>query len=68
MRVGQRIESARRLFRIGLDDSRMVLPGGAYAATGTALNMLWPVAREEWRSTPLGAFEWRAIEFIRRLW
>jgi hypothetical protein len=37
-------------------------------ATGAALNMLWLVAREEWRFTPLGALEWRAIEFIRRLW
>jgi hypothetical protein len=30
--------------------------------------MLWLVAREEWRSTPLGAVKGRAIEFIRRLW
>ncbi len=45
----------------------MVLLGGAYAATGAALNMLWLVTREEWRSTTLGAFERRAIQFIRRL-
>ncbi len=35
----------------------MVLPGGARVATKAALNMLWLVAREEWRSTPLGAFK-----------
>jgi hypothetical protein len=32
---------------IGLDESRMVLLGGAYVATGAALNMLWLVTREE---------------------
>jgi hypothetical protein len=35
---------------IGLDESRMVLPGGARVATRAARIMLWLVAREEWRA------------------
>jgi hypothetical protein len=47
----------------------MVLPGGACVVTGAALNMLWLVAREEWRGAPhpSALSRGRAIEFIRRL-
>jgi hypothetical protein len=43
--------------------------GGTCVAIEAALNMLWLAAREgrTWGSTPLGAFEWSATEFIGRL-
>ena len=46
----------------------MVFPGEARVATGAARIMLWLVAREEWRALhTLGAFERRAIVFVRSL-